>query len=136
MKCKQEASRWHRGGIEVASAYINEYLTIMEIILSSHCSSFTGTVNKHFGYAIRQRGKRFYGVRCNNMKVPPDGHWRFILACAEIAQMTIFISDVKVSGYELAEALEEAGILWRGRVILKSEYSAEEVLKFKNVWHL
>ena len=105
----------------------------MEIILSSHCSSFTGTVNKDFGYAVRKRGKRFFGVRCNNRNVPPDGHWRFILACAEIAQMTIFISDVRVHGSELCAALMEAGYPLAVRTVeLGRWYNAHDIFNFRN----
>ena len=105
----------------------------MEIILSSHCSSFTGTVNKDFGYAVRKRGKRFFGVRCNNRNVPPDGHWRFILACAEIAQMTIFIADVRVQGLELYAALLEAGYpVAAGTVETYRLYNAHDIFNFRN----
>ena len=83
----------------------------MEIILSNLCESLTGTLNKNHGYSIRQsKDGRFYGKRHSKGHVPPDGHWRFIVDCAQMAQSTLFISDIRVSPQELSEALSEAGL--------------------------
>ena len=83
----------------------------MEIILSNLCDSLTGTLNKNHGYSIRQsKDGRFYGKRHSKGHVPPDGHWRFIVDCAQMAQSTLFISDIRVSPQELSEALSEAGL--------------------------
>ena len=83
----------------------------MEIILSNLCDSLTGTLNKNHGYSIRQsKDGRFYGKRHSKGHVPPDGHLRFILDCAQMAQNSLFISDIRVSPQELDDALREAGL--------------------------
>ena len=82
----------------------------MEIILSRNCRSFTGSINKAFGYAIQRRGGRFFAKRNSKGHVPPEGHLRFIYACAEMAADGVFIADIRVPASELADALKEAGI--------------------------
>ena len=81
----------------------------MEIILSNHCKSLTGSLGQGFGYFIVNRKGRFYSVRSKH-SVPPDGHWRFITTCAELAQNGLHIADIRVSHQELSEALSEAGL--------------------------
>lgn len=86
----------------------------MEIILSKQCEALTGSLGKGFGYAIQKRtdlnGKtRFWGVRYSNGAVPPNGHLRFIFACANLAQMKLHIADIRVPRKELSDALGEAG---------------------------
>ena len=81
----------------------------MEIILSNHCKSLTGSLGQGFGYFIVNRKGRFYSVRSKH-SVPPDGHWRFITTCADLAQNGLHISDIRVSPQELSEALSEAGL--------------------------
>ena len=112
----------------------------MEIILSKQCKSLTGSLGKGFGYHIQGRtdhdGKiRFWGVRQSKGEVPADGHLRFILACAEIAQMKLHIADIRVSAKELRGAFDEAHILYGDRLVkanAKQIYNAGEVLDFKN----
>ena len=80
----------------------------MEIFLSSTCKSLTGTLGRGFGYYIRSTKKgRFFGQRSKH-SVPPDGHWRFILTCAELAQAKLHIADIRVEWGELYSALYEA----------------------------
>ena len=81
----------------------------MEIILSKQCESLTGSLGKGFGYFIVKRKGRYYSVRSKH-SVPPDGHWNFIAACAELAQSKLHIADIRVSREELSEALSEAGL--------------------------
>ena len=81
----------------------------MEIILSKQCESITGSLGQGFGYFIVNRKGRFYSVRSKH-SVPHDGHWRFITACAELAQNGLHIADIRVSHQELSEALSEAGL--------------------------
>ena len=57
----------------------------MEIILSSNCKSLTGSLGRGFGYSIQRRKNRFFTKRDSKGIIPPDGHWRFIVACAELA---------------------------------------------------
>lgn len=81
----------------------------MEIILATTCTSLTGALNKKHGYYIQKHGKRFFGQRNAKGHVPPDGHLRFILDCADLAQCHLFVSDILVQPSELSEALSEAG---------------------------
>lgn len=86
----------------------------MEIILSKQCESLTGSLGKGFGYSIQRRrdhkGRyRFYSQR-SKWNVPRDGHMRFIFTCAELAQMGLHVSDIKVTNRELFEALREANL--------------------------
>lgn len=109
----------------------------MEIILSKQCESITGSLGEGFGYAIQRRtnhdGKtRFWGVRQSNGKIPMDGHLRFIFTCAELAQAKLHITDIRVSGYELKAALNEAAYIASALYVdVDNEYSADEVLQFK-----
>ena len=79
----------------------------MEIILSERCKSLTGNLGSGFGYFIVKRKGRFYSVRSKH-NVLPDGHWRFILTCAELAPNGFHIADIRVSREELKNALYEA----------------------------
>ena len=102
----------------------------MEVILSRLCKSFTGTISKRHGYAVRQREERYYGVRNNRGYVPPEGHLLFIYDCAGIAEEGLLFSDIRVTGAELIEAAEEAGIQLES-VMPDVEYNAHDVL---NIW--
>ena len=82
----------------------------MEVFLANTCESLTGSLGRDFGYYIRSTKKgRYFGQRSKH-SVPPDGHWRFIVACAELAQNGLHIADIRVSHQELSEALSEAGL--------------------------
>ena len=85
----------------------------MEIILSKQCKFLCGSLGKGFGYHIQRRtdldGKtRFWGVRQSKGEIPANGHLRFILTCAELAQMKLHIADIRLLRKELREALSEA----------------------------
>lgn len=106
----------------------------MEVILSQHCKSLTGTIGGRFGYYIRStKTGRFFSQRSKH-SVPPDGHWQFIVSCAEIAKLNLHIADISVTGEEIEKALVEAGLLHRTAHRLDSwkKYNAAEVLQFKN----
>ena len=79
----------------------------MKVILSPTCKSLTGSLGRGFGYFIVRRKNGFFGVRSGH-NVPPDGHWRFILACAELAKNRLYASDVEIHWMELQTALYEA----------------------------
>ena len=103
----------------------------MEIIMSQQCESLTGSLGRGFGYFIVRRKDRFYSARSKH-SVPPNGHWRFIVLCAELAQNGLYITDVRVSGGEMAGALLEAGLrTCAALAISKNTYNAKEVLAFK-----
>ena len=62
----------------------------MEIILSKQCESLTGSLGKGYGYFIQGRrghdgSVRFFSQRSKHLPIPNDGHWKFILACANLA---------------------------------------------------
>ena len=65
--------------------------------------------------------------------MPEDGHWRFIVLCAEMARNGLYITDVRVSGGEMAGALLEAGLCTCAAIVISSKntYNAKEVLAFK-----
>ena len=81
----------------------------MKVILSNMCLSLVGMLNPELGYHLEHRKNGFFAVR-NNTPAPPDGHWRFIVLCAELAQNHLYISDIKVSQDEVRTALLEAGL--------------------------
>ena len=104
----------------------------MKVILSNMCTALVGTLNPELGYHLEHRKNGFFSVR-NNTGAPPDGHWRFIVLCAELAQNGLHISDIQVNGYELKTALTEACFLSSAlHVDVDNEYNAAEVLQFKN----
>lgn len=110
----------------------------MEIFLSKHCESLTGSIGQGFGYYIRSTKKgRYFGQRSKH-SVPPDGHWRFIIACAELAQHKLHIDDIRVTNRELFEALREANkpspafLNWNNVEI----YNARDVLNLKTTFGL
>ena len=115
----------------------------MEIILSPHCQSFTGSLNKKLGYSIRQRGNRFFSQRSPKATVPPDGHWRFILECTEIAQTGFLLSDISIHWTELFDALHEARhfpaadrVYKNGTEAIKLTYNATDILNLKHTFGL
>ena len=111
----------------------------MRIILSSNCESFTGSLGRGFGYFIVRRKNGFFSVRSRH-SVPPDGHWRFIVACAELAQNKLHIVDIRVAYTEFYDAVKEAGMVhkipacygWNSGAFL----TAREVLKLKDQYGL
>ena len=104
----------------------------MEIILSNNCKSLTGSLGSGFGYHIERRKNGFFAKRDSKGSIPPDGHWRFILTCASLAQNGLHIADIEVTGYELKIALSEACFLESSLCVdLDHVYSAKDVLRFK-----
>lgn len=114
----------------------------MEIILSNQCKSITGSIGRGFGYHIQRRKNGFFAKRNSKGIVPPSGHWRFILACAELAQNRLHISDIKVAAWELADALHEASIFIAERQVranidrAKDLYDARDILNLKTTFGL
>ena len=95
------------------------------------------------GYYIRSTKKgKFYAQRSKHF-VPPDGHWRFIVICAELAQNKLYIADVKVTNRELESALYEAHYFIAYQVVRKNfayrdktTYNAEDILNLKTTFGL
>ena len=109
----------------------------MKIILSDQCESFTGSLGKGFGYFIVRRKNGFYTVRSKH-NIPEDGHWRFILACMQIAKNKLYFSDIQVSWLELHDALYEAHHFVAAQHVRanfnnanKSHYNATDILNLK-----
>ena len=114
----------------------------MEIILTKQCESLTGSLGKGFGYYIHKRtdldGKtRFWGVRQAKGEIPANGHLRFILACAELAQMKTHISDIRVPRKELIYALWEADYETAGDYVYTEPgkfpkiFSASDIINYR-----
>ena len=109
----------------------------MEILLNkSICRSFTGALSKKDGYCIRRRGERFFGCRQLTRQATPDGHWRFIVTCAQIARHRLYVSNIIVSYEEVRQALEEAGKTIPPMLLADGVFNAEKLLAFKNEYSL
>ena len=110
----------------------------MEIILSKQCEALTGSLGRGFGYSIQRRrdhkGRYHFYSQRSKWNVPPDGHLRFIFACADLAQMGLHVSDIRVSAKELREAFEEAD-LWYGVRIKnangKQIFNASDIINYR-----
>lgn len=105
----------------------------MEIILSKQCEALTGSLGSGFGYSIQRRkdhkGRYHFYSQRSKWYVPPDGHLRFIFTCAELAQMGLHVSDIRVPRKELQEALEEAGLFLSAAHDVRHELSATDIIK-------
>ena len=115
----------------------------MEIILSKQCKALTGSLGRGFGYHIQRRKNGFFAVRSSKGIVPPDGHWRFIVTCAELAKNGLHITEIKVSWMELYDALFEAKhFVASNKVRLnyadkgKAYYNAHDILNLKTTFGL
>lgn len=108
----------------------------MEIFLTADCSSLSGFINRKLGYFIARRDGRFFSQRSNKMQVPPDGHWSFIVTCAQLAQNKTCIADIKVAGWDIKLALLEARLGELNFVKGSKMYNAAEVLELKKRMNL
>ena len=85
----------------------------MTLITSSKVETITGKLDSYTGYFLRVKrsksGRRTIFSCRRRGYVPPDGHWRFILMCAELAHTGLYATDIVVDGNELYWALYEAG---------------------------
>ena len=107
----------------------------MEIILTKQCKALTGCIGHRFGYYIRSTKKgRYFGQRSKH-SVPPDGHWRFIVACAELAGM-LHIADIIVSREELKQALYEAHYFVAADHLILAVYNARDIINLKTTFGL
>ena len=115
----------------------------MEIILSKQCEAIKGSIGRAFGYYIRSTKKgRFFSQRSKH-NVPPDGHWRFIVACAGLTQYQLHIADIRLDWWELYKALREAGHYIATRKVqenaqdgIKLSYDARDILNLKTTFGL
>ena len=115
----------------------------MEIILSPRCKSFTGTISRYHGYAIRRNGNRFFSYRCPEKKATPEGHWKFILTCAELAKQGYMLTDIRIGWEELQSALYEAKYFIASEMVRRNYtdknkvwYDARDILNIKTTFGL
>lgn len=104
----------------------------MEIFLTSRVTSLTGALDSYTGYCIRQRGNRFFSSRISGGTSPNDGHWRFIVICAEQARRGLHIRDIEVGYVELITALHDAGHHLAACHVNLPFYNAEQILQLKS----
>ena len=103
----------------------------MKIILSKQCESLTGSLGRGFGYHIQKRKNGYFAKRNSKGVIPPDGHWRFILTCAQLAQSKLHIADIRVSREELKQAMYEARIFIAMQHLRKATYDARDIINLK-----
>ncbi len=107
----------------------------MKVILSNMCLSLVGMLNPELGYHLEHRKNGFFAVR-NNTPAPPDGHWHFIVLCAELAQNGLYLSDIQVSREEVRTALLEAGHHTAMSHLKLSVYNARDIINLKHIFSL
>ena len=93
-------------------------------------ASLVGTLERGLGYHIEHRKNGFFSKRNQKSFVPPDGHWRFIVLCAELAQNKLHITDIEVTGKEVGDAIYEAGKFCPAYKD-KEVFNASRILKIK-----
>ncbi|MBP5758738.1 MAG: hypothetical protein J6W45_04990 [Bacteroidales bacterium] len=104
----------------------------MKVILSKQTLSLVGMLRPELGYYLRRKGETFFAQRSAH-GAPPDGHWRFIVLCAELAQNKLHITDIEVFRGEIGDALVEAGrgdCMWW--IYPKRILNAADVLQLKS----
>ena len=103
----------------------------MKLILTQQCASFTGSLGTGYGYHVQHRKHGFFSKRNSLGHVPPDGHLRFIIACAKLAQARTHIVDIQLPEKEFRNALAEADIYGVGPV---GTYNAKRVIEFMRTY--
>ena len=100
-------------------------------------------LERGLGYHLEHRKNGFFSKRNQKGFVPPDGHWRFIVLCAELAQNGLYISDIEVGWYELCAALMEAHHFVAAQNVHdnyygknKITYNARDILNLKTLFSL
>ena len=109
---------------------------VMKLILSENCLSLVGMLNTSLGYHIEHRKNGFFAKRNSKGYVPPDGHWRFIVLCAELSRNKLYVTDIRLLAEELEEALQEAGHFIASQNLRKTIYDARDVLNLKTTFGL
>ena len=107
----------------------------MKVILSKQCLSLTGMLERGTGYFLVNRKGQFYAQRSKHF-VPPDGHWRFIVICAELAQNGLYITNIRVDREELKQALYEAHFFIAVQNLRLETYNAQDILNLKTTFSL
>ena len=113
----------------------------MEVITSSNVETITGKLDSYTGYYLQARrnknGKaKIFSYRKRGY-VPRDGHWRFILMCAELAYDGLYATDVVVDQKELYWALYEARhFVAADNVKLTMTYHDRDIINLKTTFGL
>lgn len=86
----------------------------MKIILLDNVESFTGSLDKSYGYAVRKQKGGFYLCKNSLNAATPryDGHLRVIAYIVSMARQKFVVADVRCSPLELKNAIHEAGYLY------------------------
>ena len=114
----------------------------MKIITSSNVETITGKLDSYTGYYLQARinnrtGKVAIFSYRKRGYVPRDGHWRFILMCAELAYQGLYATDVLVPGNELYLALREAHHFVAAVSVKPSmTYHARDIINLKTTFGL
>ena len=115
----------------------------MKVILSKQCKALTGSLGRGFGYHIQRRKNGFFAVHNSKGIVPPDGHWRFIVTCAELAHNGLHISDIKIHWLDLQSALYGAKHFVASEQVrrnyadkCKANYNARDIINLKHTFGL
>ena len=114
----------------------------MELFLSKQCESLTGSLGRQFGYHIKHTKNGFFVARNTNGTVPPDGHWKMICACANLADMKLPVTYIKVTAEEVTDALKEAGLTTPAYCLsaypkdYPQEFNANDIINFKKRFNL
>ena len=110
----------------------------MRLYLTKQCESLTGSLGTGYGYHIQHRKNGFFAKRNAKGTVPPDGHWRFIVACAQLAYAKLHVTDIEVHWMELQTALYEAHHFVASEIIRcnyayrdKVTYNAADIINLK-----
>lgn len=93
-------------------------------------------LERGLGYHLEQRKNGFFAKRNSKGHVPPDGHWRFIVLCAELARNKLYITDIRVSREEVKQALYEAHYFIAMQNLKKDSYDARDILNLKTTFGL
>ena len=113
----------------------------MEVITSSNVETITGKLDSYTGYYLQARRNKNGKVRIFSYRrrgyVPRDGHWRFILMCAEMAYTGLYATDVLVPGNDLYWALYEAGHFIAAQCLYKRHtFHARDIINLKTTFGL
>jgi hypothetical protein len=108
----------------------------MKLFLSAQCCSLVGMLDHTHGYHIQRRANGFYTKRNTRGLVPPDGHWRVILACAQMALLGFHITDIRVTVAELREALIEARHFSAAHNLRLPLYNARDIINLQTTFGL
>ena len=113
----------------------------MVIYLNPNVKRFTGVIDKSHGYYFRTPWKssgKLTSFAQRMPSAPPDGHWRCICDCAALAQQGLIITGISLNGFELAEALKEAGLRTKmcAPIALMEHYTADRIIYLKETFNL